>query len=252
MAVVYLDDSGTHDASPIMTMAGYVFSRDNWEAFEAEATTFLKREKVPVFHAKDFHKRKSGSPFAGWNEVKQISFAHRWFTIAAKHSIRGVTISLPKGRYEQRRKEHRKNQNVSVYGQCFNGILQEFAHNDEVWTLLVSEGLSVILELGNKNNAGCVEFFNKVRKKNGWEKEFKGIGECAKEDCVAIQLADYLAFYSWHHAVASFEAGKTVPFSSFLDVAASKVRTRGQLGEDFLPVSRNDQQQRKRRREDGN
>ena len=115
----------------------------------------------------------------------------------------------------------------------------------------MSEGLSVILELGNKNNAGCVEFFNKVRKKNGWEKELKGIGECAKEDCVAIQLADYLAFYSWHHAVASFEAGKTVPFSSFLDVAASKVRTRGQLGEDFLPVSRNDQQQRKRRREDG-
>jgi hypothetical protein len=238
MAVIYLDDSGTHGSSPIMTMAGYVFARDNWEAFEREGKSFLDAERVPVFHAKDFDKRRSRSPFSGWSIIKQTSFAHRWFAIAKKHISRGITISLPKALYEERRREYRKNQNISVYGQCLNDVLMEFHDNDALWKLLETEGLSVILELGNKNNAGCIEWFNKIRKRNKWENELKRIDECAKEDCVAIQLADYLAYYSWRHAVESHEVGKMVPFPTFLDIATGMIKTRGQLGTDFFVAPR--------------
>ena len=121
--MVYLDDSGTHEPSPIMTMAGYVFADEGRERFEADGSAYLRDECVSVFHAKDFDRRKSKSPFAGWGLAKQLAFAEGWFSIARRHSLRGLTVSLPKARYEQRRREYDKNHNISVYCQCFKGIL---------------------------------------------------------------------------------------------------------------------------------
>jgi hypothetical protein len=94
--------------------------------------------------------------------------------------------------------------------------------------------MTVILELGNKNNEGVKQFFYSARAKHGYEKELRAIGECAKEDCVAIQLADFLAFYSWHYAVQSYKLGH-VPehMPTFLRLAKNKVKTAGRLGLSF-------------------
>ncbi len=235
VAVVYLDDSGTHGDTPIITMAGYVFSAREWEEFERKSNRFLKEHRVPVFHAKVFNKAKQ-APFKNWSLPKQLAFADGWFSIAADHVMRGITISLPKLVYNDFRKETRKNQNVSVYGQCFNGVLCEIKDDHEMWSLAKAEGLTVVLELGNKNNEGLKQFFYGVREKRGYEKELRDIGECAKEDCSAIQLADFLAFYSWHYAVNCYDAGpgkvaKHLP--ALLDLATQKVGTIGQLADGF-------------------
>ena len=124
MGVVYLDDSGTHGAASVITMAGYIFAAEEWTDFERKARALLKRRGVPVFHAKIFNKCKQ-PPFKDWSLPKQVAFADEWLSIAHEHALRGVTISLPKKRYDDFRKETRKNQNVSVYGQCFNGALVE-------------------------------------------------------------------------------------------------------------------------------
>src|SRR2546425_7990988 len=105
-------------------MAGYVFAARQWSEFERRSTHFLKRHRVPVFHAKVFNKCRQ-PPFAGWSLPKQVGFADEWLSIAKEHALRGITISLPKRRYNEFRKETKKNQNISVYGQCFNGVLCE-------------------------------------------------------------------------------------------------------------------------------
>jgi hypothetical protein len=105
-----------------------------------------------------------------------------------------------------------------------------------MWSLAKTEGLTVMLELGNKNNEGLKQFFHGVREKRGYHNELRGIGECAKEDCTAIQLADFLAFYSWHFAANSFRAGPgkvADRLPPMLDLATKKVRTIGQLADGF-------------------
>jgi Protein of unknown function (DUF3800) len=249
MADLYLDDSGTHGAAPIITMAGYLFAADQLERFERQAKKFFDKHCVSVFHARDFDKGKSGSPFAGWRMPKQVGFADGWLSIAKMHALRGFTVSLPKARYNDVRRMHEKNQNVSTYGQCFNNVLMEVTNDQDVWALAQREGLTVILEVGNKNNQGCVEFFNKLRKERGWEKELTRIGCAEKSDCIAIQLADYLAYYSWQYASECFNRNDdgTAALPSFLDLATSKVLTNGVLGHDFTVAPH----QRRRRSRDG-
>ena len=215
-----------------MTMAGYLFSAWNWRRFERRAARYLKQHGVPVFHAKIFDKAK-GAPFQGWDPIRQTAFAHGWFVIAKEHALCGLASSLPKERYNAVRKEFKANQNVSVFGQCFNGILADMVSETETWDLVKSEGLNVVLELGNKHNAGVKEFFYEVREKRNWQKELRSIGECSKEDCVAIQLADYLAFYAWRYAMECSPVGMAVKIPSFLNIATAHVRTIAQLGEDF-------------------
>ena len=249
VADLYLDDSGTHDAAPIITMAGYVFPAAQLEQFERQAKKLFKEESVPVFHARDFDKRNSRSPFSGWSLPRQTGFADAWLGLAKGRALRGITVSLPKARYNAVRKEHKKNQNVSTYGQCFNNVLVEVTDDQEIWDLCQREGLAVILEVGNKNNEGCVQFFNKLRKERGWEKELVRIGYAEKSDCNAIQLADYLAYYSWQYATECFNRTDdgTAALPSFLDLATNKVLTNGVLGHDFTVAPR----QRRRKRDEG-
>lgn len=233
MAVLYLDDSGSHNQSPIMTMAGYLFSGHQLELFERRASRFLRDQKVPEFHAKVFDKARE-APFKKWGPIKQTAFAHEWFAIAKEHAVCGLASSLPKEKYDLVRKEFRANQNISVFGQCFNGILADMASEADVWSLVEREGLSVILEAGNKHNAGVIEFFKKVRDAHNWQNELRQIGECQKKDCVAIQLADYLAFYAWRYALDCTATGMIGAIPSFLNIATAQVRTIAQLGDDFV------------------
>jgi hypothetical protein len=239
VAVAYFDDSGTHKASPIMTVAGYVFSVDEWGKFEKRTKAFFKQQKVSTFHAAKFHKSNSGTEFAGWKEPKQVGFADGWFSIAKDHALRGITISLPKTRYDDVRKTHRKNQNISVYGQCFDCVLAEMMADQEIAALARREGIAVFLELGNKNNEGCVQLFNMIREKKGLQSELRSIAYTAKGDCYAIQLADFLAYYSRQYAVECHKTKnvKAVKMPAFLDLASSKISTIGEVGNDFLLAS---------------
>jgi hypothetical protein len=125
VADLYLDDSGTHEAAAIITMAGYVFPSAQLKRFEHQAEKLFAEEGVSIFHAKVFDKRHKRSPFAGWSLPRQTGFADAWLGLASASALRGITVSLPKARYNEIRKVHKKNQNVSTYGQCFNNVLVE-------------------------------------------------------------------------------------------------------------------------------
>lgn len=53
-AEVYIDESGTHDGSPVMCVAGYLFLKAGANRFTREWGKVLKREKIPFFHMVDF------------------------------------------------------------------------------------------------------------------------------------------------------------------------------------------------------
>jgi len=51
---VYLDDSGTHDRSPAVVVAGYASTQDRWESFENEWRRSHKLYNLTHFHMTDF------------------------------------------------------------------------------------------------------------------------------------------------------------------------------------------------------
>jgi hypothetical protein len=72
MLEAYFDESGNDDRSNIFTVAGFIATRSQWEAFEAEWKELLADEKIERFHRVDlewfrgdFHRDY------GWDEARR-------------------------------------------------------------------------------------------------------------------------------------------------------------------------------------
>ena len=53
----YLNESGTHDGSPVTIMGGVLANALQWSRFEHEFRRIKKRHGFKIFHTKKFKKR---------------------------------------------------------------------------------------------------------------------------------------------------------------------------------------------------
>ena len=60
----YLDESGTHDGSPVTIMGGVLARAQQWVSFERRFDEIRERHRFQIFHTKKF-KRRDGD-FRGW------------------------------------------------------------------------------------------------------------------------------------------------------------------------------------------
>jgi hypothetical protein len=67
----YLDESGTHDGSPVTVMGGLLARADQWQRFQKGFDLAKKKHGFRVFHTKKF-KKKSGD-FKGWTDQQCLA-----------------------------------------------------------------------------------------------------------------------------------------------------------------------------------
>ncbi len=80
----YFDESGTHDSSPVVVVAGVVSSTKQWLKFDQRWCKALAEEKISVFHMTDFE--SSEEEFKGWAPEKKRPFIIRLLEIIKKHT----------------------------------------------------------------------------------------------------------------------------------------------------------------------
>jgi hypothetical protein len=83
MLYFFLDDSGTDDRSPVITMAGYVAHSHHWAIFDKRAKKLYPCYGITKLHSSDFHGTKG--EFAGWTGDKKMEFVRderyrSWFS----------------------------------------------------------------------------------------------------------------------------------------------------------------------------
>jgi hypothetical protein len=151
--VCYLDDSGTDGEAPIIVMAGYVAIAKGWKRFEKRRAPVFREHGIETFHAKQFHDRKEA--FKDWEALDQLRFLTDW----------NAVIALPREEFRQRRSETPKvDAGISIYAQCFRGILENLVEDREVWPLCMKHGISFVPENGNHNNETVAQVFHKLQK----------------------------------------------------------------------------------------
>jgi hypothetical protein len=64
----YLDESGTHDGSPLTVMGGILARAEQWQSFEKKFAAIQSQYGFRVWHTKKF-KKKAGD-FRGWTDEK--------------------------------------------------------------------------------------------------------------------------------------------------------------------------------------
>lgn len=213
-------------------MGGYVAALGAWERFEPAARSVLDHANVPILHAKEFH--DTDPPFDGWSRSQKLTFATNLYDIVKEHLTLGLAFSARKGRYKQRSFQLGLNKNTSAYGFCFTVILNRILLDPILKPQIAANGLSFIIESGNKNNGDIERTFHAIKRIHNLEPILRTLTFADKQTYVALQLADFVAFHMRRHAEKCEAAGAiAVPPEPVVDLIAKSIRHLGAVATDF-------------------
>lgn len=102
----YLDESGTHEGSLNVAIAGFVADEDQWQHFDREWSLLLEEYQLDhnpgYFHMVDFESRLG--PYSVWENPKRIDFMRKLTGIIKRRVRAGIAASFPE-HHLQRMKE---------------------------------------------------------------------------------------------------------------------------------------------------
>lgn len=93
MLWAYLDESGTHQGSPVVVVGCYVSTAEQWTRFDTEWATLLKERNLPFFHMTDFVARQG--PYTGWSEAERERFIRVAITTIVLRTQYRLAVGLP-------------------------------------------------------------------------------------------------------------------------------------------------------------
>lgn len=118
---IYLDESGIHDGSPVVTVAAYVARPKQWGAFTSEWRRTIR--PIKVYHAADAANCRGA--FEGWTKEDVAALAKRALPIIPKHTRLAVAAGIQMDDYEAALKgrSHLKDLFGEPYGACLQWVL---------------------------------------------------------------------------------------------------------------------------------
>jgi Protein of unknown function (DUF3800) len=230
MLVCYLDDSG-EDSEPIITLAGYLSLAPQWVEFEFEARKLFDCYSVDFLHTVDFYHVRG--QFSGWDRVRKIEFAKSFYRILANRVAYGFEFSVLKSRFTERKNGNNLKREGSPMGFCFRGILDRMVKHPGVeWASTQPDvDLSFIVEAGQKNQGETLARFLAIKEMA--PEKFGSIVFEDKKKFIALQAADFLAFYTRRIRNRTLEKMRENDFEFFSGIA-SEIEHNYFLATDFF------------------
>ena len=118
---VYIDKSGTHDGSPVVTVAAYLARPKQWAAFTSEWRHAIR--PINVYHAADA--ANCHGEFEGWTPQQVADLAKRALPIIPKHTANAVAAAIQMDDYNAALKGKRRLKALlgTPYGACLQWVL---------------------------------------------------------------------------------------------------------------------------------
>jgi len=121
----YIDESGTHDSSPISVIAGYVGTTIQWERFNADWTALVRKVGVRFIHGVELSKRTG--QFRGWKAEDVNALMVSLDGVIAAHLELGFSVIVRDDDYKSIYGAGPHPSRVpkdSKYGVCFRACLR--------------------------------------------------------------------------------------------------------------------------------
>lgn len=193
----YWDESGTHDPR-ILTIAGYIATERQWEAFAREWNATLSKEDIKTFHMKDFE-----NPYGdfterkGWHKRRKIDFQSKLIGIIKRRINIGIWTSVDVPAYEKLITGWRRERNGTPYGFCVKSIMAQVA----LWAehFKRNEPIAHVIEDGAGYNHEIERAFRATFDNEELRRFFR-LGSLSFETkgrAVQLQAADLLAYEVW-------------------------------------------------------
>lgn len=198
--VCYLDDSYTRNG-PSVSLSGYLSVPNAWEIFENEAQAIFDKHGVSILTAKHFHHKKE--EFKNWSASKKEEFVEELFLVANKYVMKGVSGIVQKKAFYSFKSKNPGMQNMSPLGFAFSTTVSAVLLKPPFETEAQLLGVSFLVEDGNPNNGNIVNYAKWMRKQiPPYNQSLGPVSFVSKDECIGVQLADFLSFYARRQADA--------------------------------------------------
>lgn len=185
---VYMDESGTHDGSPVVTVAAYVARPEQWEAFTAEWTAAI--HPIRTYHATDAASCRG--EFAAWTPAQVADLAKRALPIIPQHTFFAVAAGINLLDYKRAIKEKPELKKLlgEPYGACLQWAMATILRmRSEARS---SEPIAFVHEY-NDYRTEALEVYGYLAEKWGMPSE-GGLMFGSKEQFVPLQAADIFSY----------------------------------------------------------
>jgi hypothetical protein len=120
----FMDESGVHDGSPVVTVAMYAAQQHDWHAFAHDWNA--AKHPIKVVHAVDCANRTG--EFTGWDRARRNAFAANLLPVLAGHNMIGVAVGIHLGAFEKAMAAHPELREMvsTPYSACFQWTVQTF------------------------------------------------------------------------------------------------------------------------------
>jgi hypothetical protein len=187
----YMDESGTHAGSPVVTVAAYFARPRVWQGWTKEWNR--AKRPIKVVHASDCNNLTG--EFAGWDRERRDAWVAELLPVIPRHRIMGVAVGIHMDAFHremQSRPDLRKLFGTP-YTACFQWTVQTVMDMVGDWDARMS--VSFIHEV-NDYHSEANEAFRFIRDRYG--DRARGLSFTDKGDYVPLQAADVLAYEANH------------------------------------------------------
>jgi len=210
-AEAYFDESGSHDGSPVLAVAGYLFTSRHVKRLETDWRKMLREHKLPYFRMSSC--AHGARPFEKLDKSQRIEIEKCAIDLIQKHMSVGVAVSIAESEYNSWLPGH--NPIGSAYTFCcwmaLVGIRSWIDRNG--WK---DTKISYCFESGHRYQGEANDLMNKIfgHPILCEHYRYKSHSFIRKESVCAVQAAD---LYAWQHATffKNRLSGKNKPRKDF-------------------------------------
>lgn len=214
---MYLDESGTHDNSPVVAVAGYFARPTVWREWIKDWNRTKK--PVKVYHSVDCNAREG--EFKGWTRERRNEFVISLLPLIPKHELRGIAAAINLDDFREAAKSSAiaKAWLPTPYVPCFQWVMM--AMITQVEEAGRRERVAFIHE-ANDYTDQATKAFEWVQENFNERQTAMSLTFGGKSDYVPLQAADILA-YEVNHRIRDVE-GHVRPSWRVLSPPGNRVR----------------------------
>lgn len=196
MFTIYLDESGTHDKTDALAVAGYIATEEQWGWLAREWFDLLRSESISLLHMTDLECFQG--EFKGWNKARQIRVLSRAHGIIQRRVRVGISSAVIKSHYDEVIKgELRHRYGKHYYTICALDCMSRVIEWADKYSY--AEPIQYVFETGAEGAgelaAKMQDFYDDERTRTRYR--LRGWSFEDKREVVQLQAADFIAYETW-------------------------------------------------------
>jgi len=215
--IAFLDESGTHSGSRVITVAGYVISSEAVPLLEAEWLAILKNHSMDELHMKEFV--PPHGKYSRWNEEQRRVVLESLIGLIHEHSLVGVGAAVEMSEFMNTTHARAFSKSPSLVESPYEWCLRYCIVQAARWADETNHAglIDYVLDQGCSGRGKAHQRFELGSQEEKFRQKYRlGSLEFANSKSVpAIQCADLLAYEMYKEADRQLSGSKRAPRGSF-------------------------------------